>query len=292
MFVGEMSASRAVIFVTGATGHVGRAVVGRLVHDGRPARVMSRDPRRLSGLGPEIEVVQADLDDVETLRVAMSGTTAMFLMAADEGTTQTANAVQAAAEAGIRHVVQLSSQGAGLEPMIAAGQYHLDRERVLQRSDLDWTILRCGLFMSNVLYWADSIRQDGTVRHSTGDGRFAPIDPADVGEVAAQALLRPGHAGKTYELTGNELLTTQDQVGTLARIVGKPIDCVEEAATEAAARMRQAGAPDSVVDSLIELWTITRAGVLAHRTDAVETILHRRPCMFEDWCHANADAFR
>jgi hypothetical protein len=92
-------------------------------------------------------------------------------------------------------------------------------------------------------------------------------------------------------LTGPELLTTQDEVETLANVLGRPIDCVEQVATETAARMRQAGMPDSRVDALIELWTITRAGLLARTTDAVERILHRPPHTFEDWCRTHADAF-
>jgi uncharacterized protein YbjT (DUF2867 family) len=178
------------IVVTGATGHVGRAVVDRLARSAETVRAMTRDARRLAHLGPEVMVVEADLDEPESLAAAMSGANGLFLMATDEGTTQTANAVHAASAAGVCHVVQLSSQGAGIEPMIAASQYHLDRERVLQASGLEWTILRCGLFMSNVLAWTESIRRNGAVSHSTGDGRFAPVDPADIGEVAAEALIR------------------------------------------------------------------------------------------------------
>jgi uncharacterized protein YbjT (DUF2867 family) len=277
--------------VTGAAGHVGRAVVKRLLEAGEPVRVMTRDRSRLAHLAPQVDIVLADLDDPETLRVALSGTQAMYLMAVDEGTTQTANAVRAAAEGGLSHVVQLSSQGVGIQPMIAASQYHLDRERVLEESGLKSTILRCGLFMSNVLAWGDAIRRDGVVRHSTGDAAFAPIDPADIGAVAAEALLDSRHADRIYELTG-DLITTREQVEILAKVLGTSIECVDEVATEAAARMRAAGAPDSLVDSLIELWTITRAGALAHTTDTVERILDRQPGDFESWCQANADAFR
>jgi uncharacterized protein YbjT (DUF2867 family) len=279
------------IVVTGAAGHVGRAVVDRLVEAGGPVRVMTRDSSRLGRLPPQVEIAVADLDDPATLDAAMSGGQALYLMAVDEGTTQTANAVRAAVDAGMSQVVQLSSQGVGVEPMIAASQYHLDRERVLQESGLNSTILRCGLFMSNVLAWADAIRRDGVVRHSTGNGAFAPIDPTDIGAVAAKALLDSSHGGKIYELTGKDLLTTSDEVEILAKVLGTSIDCVDEVATEGAARMRAAGAPDSLVDSLIELWTITRAGALAYTTDTVERILARPPGDFEGWCRANADAF-
>jgi uncharacterized protein YbjT (DUF2867 family) len=167
------------IVVTGAAGHVGRAVVDRLVEAGGPVRVMTRDSSRLGRLPPQVEIAVADLDDPATLDAATSGGQAMYLMAVDEGTTQTADAVRAAVDAGMSHV-QHSSLGVGVEPMIPASQYHLDRERVLQESGLNSTILRCGLFMSNVLAWVDAIRREGVARHSTVDARSGRAADGDV----------------------------------------------------------------------------------------------------------------
>jgi uncharacterized protein YbjT (DUF2867 family) len=280
------------ILVTGPTGHVGSELVAALLAAGGRVRVLTRDPSRVAHLAGRVETAIADLDRPETLAGAVRGVEAMYLLEADHGVGQTRNAVEAARAAGVRHVVQLSSIGARLASDTAMGRAFRARERLLQESGLAWTILRPGFFMSNALQWADSIRANRRVEHSYGEGRSAPVDPRDVAAVAATALATPGHEGKTYELTGPELLSTPDQVGILSRLLGTAIECVDRPVAEAAGAMRAAGVPAARVDALAELWTGARNGGAAVLTHTVEEVTRRPPRTFERWCRDHADAFR
>lgn len=279
------------ILVIGATGKVGSRLTDLLMARNEPVRVLVRDPSKLDHLPSTVERAIGDLGRPETLPEATSGIEKMFLMAVDHGTEHTANAVDAAGNAGVRHVVQFSSQGAGVDPMPSIGGYFRQREQLLQDSGIPWTILRCGFLMSNALTWAESIRSGGFVRHANGGGKFAPIDPHDIAEIAAIALTNDGHVGNVYEITGPELLTSCDQVAILSEVLSRPIECMEEPVTEAAEQMRQTGTPNGLVDELVELWTLTRAGLFAYATGTAGDILGRPGHAYATWAQANAHAF-
>ena len=85
---------------------------------------------------------------------------------------------------------------------ISFGKWHRANEKKLEASGMKWTILRPGNFMSNTFFSLDTIKGQGANYAPLGDGRYAPIDPADVGAVAVKALTGPGHEGKHYAITG------------------------------------------------------------------------------------------
>lgn len=103
------------ILVTGATGRVGRHLVGQLIHRGADFRVLTRDPAK-AGFADNVDVVKGDLLDIDALREAFSGIKTLFLLnavAADEY-TQTIITLNIARECGIKRVVYLSVFGADI----------------------------------------------------------------------------------------------------------------------------------------------------------------------------------
>ena len=124
-----------------------------------------------------------------------------------------ANVVDAAKRAGVTHVVKLSVIGAE-SPQIEFARWHARAEQKLMASGLAWTMVRPGNFMTNSLGWADTIEAQGAFYQPTGTGRWASIDPADIGAVAVAALTQPGHEGKAYTITGSDPM---DGAGRTAR---------------------------------------------------------------------------
>jgi len=147
--------------------------------------------------------------------------------------------------------------------------------------------------MTNALDWLPTIREGGYVLGPVGPGRYAPIDPADIAEVAALALTGDGHQGKEYVLTGDETFTITEQVRVISETVGRDIEVREVTTPEEAVRFRfPDGAPQALADALIEGLNVMRADTVGFRTDTVERLLGRRPRTFADWCARNADSFR
>jgi len=280
------------IVVTGGTGNIGRELDGELDARGADFRVLVRDPARAAESGRG-ELIVGDLDDPATLAAAFDGADALFLLVPGIGSEHTVSAVTAARAAGVRHIVQLSSINAMGDPVPAMGLWHRARERIVAESGIPVTVLRPGGFMTNALAWARTIRSGGAVLDPTGPGRYAPIDPADIAAVAAEVLTNDGHQGMTYTLTGAETYTVADQVATIARTIGHPIE-VHEAATprEALQSRYPGGAPPALAAAIIEGFELMRADTVGFRTDTVRQLLGRSPHTFAEWCARNANAFR
>ncbi|NUR30642.1 MAG: NmrA family NAD(P)-binding protein [Catenulispora sp.] len=267
------------ILITGATGHIGGALV-RLLHDaGHKTRAYVRDPGRAADLPADLSI--GDLDDRAALTRALDGTEAAFLMQASHDVAQTETMIGAVRDAGVPRVVVLSSIGAVLTPQPLMGAVFAAKERLWSDAGTAVTFLRPSFFMTNTLWWLPSLREHGHVIDSTGPGRLSPVDPADIAAVAAVALTGDGHAGQGYTLTGQELLTTRELAATLAAVLGRPIE-VADATPE-----QEAALPEPLRDLNAHLRD-DRAALL---TDTVARLTGRPPGTFADWCRRNAAAF-
>jgi uncharacterized protein YbjT (DUF2867 family) len=161
---------------------------------------------------------------------------------------------------------------------------------LIRQSNIQWTFLRPGAFMSNALQWAQAIRSEGVVRAPFGDVRTAPIHPRDIAAVGVKALVSSGHEGKIYTLTGPEVLTPVEQVQTIGDVLGKQITFEEIPETVARDHMKRF-APAEIVDAMLQLMreaTYHPAMVLP----TVEEVTGQPARRFKQWVIDNADAFR
>jgi len=286
------------ILITGATGNVGREIVRELDARGAGFRVLVRDPTRATGLPERVERVVGDFAKAATLGPAFDGVERVFLLTQGIGTEYTAHALAAAKAAHVSHIVHLSSYSVAYyadlgHPMPAMARWHHDREEMIRASGVPATFLRPGGFMTNVLDWLPTIREGGYVVDAIGPGRFASIDPADIGAVAALVLSEDGHQGKAYGLTGDELFTVREQVRILAKAIGRDLEIREPATRADAVRTRfPNGAPQALADAVIEGFELMRTDTIGFRTDTVKRMLGRKPRTFEDWCTRHVAAFQ
>jgi (4-alkanoyl-5-oxo-2,5-dihydrofuran-3-yl)methyl phosphate reductase len=280
------------ILVIGATGTVGRQLVGRLIEAGSAVRGLTRTPDR-AGLPPDVEVVGGDLGRPETLGRAVDGADEIFLLSGGpEGPEHDANLVAAAKEAGVRHIVKLSVLAAGHDGADPITRWHLAGEHMIEASGMAWTFLRPGAFMSNALMWADMIRHQGVVYAPFGQAKTAPIDPADIAEVAARTLTEPGHDGRAYPLTGPELLSPADQVDRLSAVLGRSLSLIDVPPEAAKQSMIDSGMPGGLADAVVATMAMAGSGHAAVVLPTVEEVTKRPARTFADWAANHVAAFR
>ena len=285
--------SRPVIAVTGATGTTGSELVRRLSERGSSVRALSRHPEE-APRHPGVEWVTADLRNRQDLVAAFAGAEKLFLLTGNSGgmVQLQKNAIRAAEEAGLSHVVKLSALGASDHSKSVIGVWHHNVETALKASGLRWTLLRPHYFMQNLLDEVESIRNEGRVYSPSGEGQIPMIDARDIAASAAVVLTEPGHEGKTYTLTGPESLSFRQATAILAEVTGKDLTYVPETDDEAWQRLRRAAQPPWLIAGQLALAEYhRRGGATAIVTDTVEELTGCAPRTFKDFARDYAEAF-
>lgn len=257
------------VLVTGASGNVGRAVVGALVARGVPVRAGGR----AAGEAREgVEPVRLDFHDPATFGPAAEGCGALFLVRpppiADVGPTLNAF-VDAARARGVAQVVFLSVAGAEKNPRVP----HHAVEQHLMAQGGGFTLLRPGFFMQNLgdAYLRDVV-EDGRIYVPAGRGKVAFIDGRDIAEVAALALTDPAaHAGKAYTLTGPEAVTFEEVAGVLSEALGRTIRYEAASLPGYAWHLRRRGLPVTQ----IAVQVVLHVGLRYGQAEAVDGTLER-----------------
>jgi len=283
------------IVVTGAAGTVGSQVVKHLAEAGHRVRALVRDPAKAASLSRSAEFVVADLLKPETLEAAFKGADKAFTVAPPAAGMElmAANALEAARQAGVKHIVYLSNFGAGKFGPSPVWNWHAAGESRLQALKVAWTILKPARFMTNTPFpfsW-HGIKESGVLAEPTGTGRIAMIDPADVGAVAAKILTSGGHEGKAYQLTSSDFLTGEQIAAKIGAAIAKAVRFVDSPPDEIRAKLLSKRAPDFVVDSVLRYFETVREGRW-YTTGAVSEILGRPPRSYDAWLRNNAAAFQ
>lgn len=277
------------ILVTGATGNIGSALLKELRRYGAgPLRGLTRDVAR-ADFPAGVDAVEGDFADPASLTSALHGVRSLFLVSS---LGPDKDFFDAAWQAGVRHVVLVSSITVQTHPHLVPAQENLAVERLLQDSGMDWTILRPTQFASNALMWAATIRGGETaVRAPYADVALPTIHPADIAAVARVALTENGHQGRTYALTGPEPVSARDQVEAIATAVAREVPFVEISREEAHPRAVAVFGADAA-DAVLDITGGDLTDDLLMVRDTVEKITGSPARPFWQWAAENAYRFR
>jgi NAD(P)H dehydrogenase (quinone) len=284
-----------IFLVTGATGDTGSKVTRFLLEKGYQVRafVHRNDERstKLADLGAAIVI--GDLLDCQAVRPALDGVSGAYFVypIAPSLIEATAFFAQAAREAHVSHIVNMSQISARREAKSHAAFNHWIAERVFDWSGLSVTHLRPTFFAEWFLYYARDIK-DGLVKMGfSKDGKHAPIAAEDQARVIVSVLENPGpHAGKTYPLFGPQEYTYPEAFAEIGRILKHDIRYEEippKAFEERIAKTRSA----FLAQHLAEVAKDHAAGVFSGTNDLVKRITGKEPMGLREFVEKNKRLF-
>ena len=284
------------VLITGATGDTGRAAVSESLKRGLSVRamVLRIDERSAALEKAGAEVILGDLHAIDTVVAAMKGTEAAYLVypVAPGLIDATVNFAQAAKEAGVSAIVNLSQRSASRTSASNACRDAWMAEQVLNWSGLPVTHLRPTYFLEWLLYpWQLPLLVDkGVLRMPTGKGRHAPIAAADQGRVIAALLQDPaGHAGQTYPLFGLVEMDHEQMAAELTQALGRKIVFQNVSIDDYCQSLTAMGLPAYVVQHFQGAMDDYQHGVMAGMNDNVERLTGRKPMSVGDFARAHSD---
>lgn len=262
------------ILILGGSGKTGRRVAERLMAKGSDVRLASRST-----------VPAFDWTDPSGWAAALDGVDAAYVsyqpdLAVPGAVEAIGTLCRLAMEKGVKHLVLLS--GRGEDEALAA-------EEVLKLSGVGYTIISASWFFQNFseAFLLEGI-QAGELVLPVGDVREPFIDADDIADVAVAALTEPGHAGKTYAVTGPRLMTFGEAVAEIAQQTGRDIRFTTVDIGDYVAMLEEAQLPADYIWLIRYLFTSVLDGRNESTTDGVAQALGRPPRNFAEYVRETA----
>ena len=214
--------------------------------------------------------MRAPFGDQDAVRAALTDVQTVLMVSASETQDRVAQHtafVDAAATAGVEHLIYISFYGAAPDSTFTLGRDHYATEQHIRGSGLRFTFLRDNIYAD---FMAALVGEDGVIRGPAGDGRVAAVAQDDIAAIAAKVLLNPEpHAGATYSLTGPQALSLDEVAATLTAELGRSVRYEPETLEQAYASRASYGAPDWQIDAWVSTYTAIASGEVATVTDDV-----------------------
>ena len=198
------------IAITGASGNIGGMVARHLNTRGLPLILPLRNPAKAPDL-PNCEARRFAYGDLELAKQALNGVDVLFIVSAAESPTREQEhltLVQAASEAGVKHIVYLSFAQAALDSTFTLARTHAVTENAIRQTNMRYTFLRDNFYSEMMATIANA---DGIIAGPADDGRVACVSQRDVAQAAANVIAdiacdNHRHDNQTYTLTGSQSL--------------------------------------------------------------------------------------
>jgi uncharacterized protein YbjT (DUF2867 family) len=283
----------ATVFLIGATGHVGDALLDELAVDHASDRLIVkagvRSPRSHALAARKgLLAVDFDLDQIATFDNALRGVDTVFLLRPYtlrqlmHGKTVT----DAARRVGVKTIVTIGAYGRPDTPWPVIGWNFLV-EAYVERSGLSFTHLQPNYFMDNILAQLDS------KSHTLASRLQAPVSwiaASDIAAVAAAVLRDPApHAGKTYPLAA-EAASPDDIAAMLTDITGHQHKVFVPESHRMMDRLLAQGREPEYAQALIDYVDAVASGAvpeIADTFDTVEQVVGRPALRFRDFLQRN-----
>ena len=294
------------ILVTGAAGRVGavgRTVVELLLNQGKTVRAMVRKEddraRALRDMGAE--VVAGDLLELKSMHKAIGGCETMYfgMSVSDDYLAATVNVAAVAKHHGVKAFINMSQMTLAqmsITETTASPQQKLQwlAEQALNWSGLPVVHVRPTVFLEGffLILTPDSVRQSNQIKLPFGEGKTSPIAVGDVARVIARLLANPEpHIGKIYHLTGPQSENMDFYAKEYSKALGRTITFQDIPVEPWRRALLDRGLPVHLVNHLVAMADLHRAGQYDRMSDDVRTLTGQEPLTVQEIVRNNAALF-
>ena len=277
------------LVVTGASGHLGRAVLEELLWRVPAAHLIAsvRDPQKAPGLAERgVQVRAGDFAEPTSLASAFAGAAQVLVVSPNQlgeaGHRLTRAAVEAAREAGAHRVLYTSHMGARADSFFAPAVNHAAAEAFLAEAGLPFTSLRHGYYAESALFHIGRGFETGEIR-APEDGPVSWTTRADLAAVDALVLAEEGRlAGITAPLTAPEAFTLAELAAIASELLGREVRRVTVTDEQWRADKVAQGIPEAMAEMLLGSYRASRRGDFATVDPTLAQLLGRRPHTMRD----------
>ncbi|RZJ71398.1 SDR family oxidoreductase [Flavobacterium sp.] len=273
------------ILVTGATGHLGSAVINQLLKKTSVANIAAfvRDEAKAENLKKQgVEVRVGNFDDVDSLDKALKGIEKVLIISTVDHNRfeQHKNVVDAAKKAGVKLVAYTSVtlndlENSAIKPLMES---HFQTEDYIKQSGLAYTFYQNSLYADVIpMYIGDKVFENSEINAPVGDGKAPYALRREMGEAIANGLSEDGHENKSYPITNTELYSFADVAKALSELTGQTIAYNDIDAEAFKKGLADSGAPEEIVWLVPGFLADTKAGNFEVNTGDLEKFLGRRP---------------
>ena len=263
------------IGITGVTGKLGSKVAQLISEQGISARHLARNPQR-AALYDNAELVQAAFENSLEAVEALKGIDVLLMVSASESPNRLQQHfafLDAAHEAGVKHIVYTSFYNAATEATFTLAHDHAKTEKYIKERGFTYTFLRDNFYLD---FFLDLCLNNGEIRGPAGNGKVSAVARQDVSEVATTILAKPDKwKNQLLNMTGPADLSMADIVHFVSEQKGEIIPYIDESIEEAYASRKAWPAQDWEYDAWVSTYTAIKEGKQAGVSSDIERVLGR-----------------
>jgi NAD(P)H dehydrogenase (quinone) len=285
------------LFVTGASGHLGRRVVELLLEKGEGKIVAgTRTPEKLADLAARGATVRhADFENAKELEAALAGVDRVLIISTDaifqpgQRLAQHKAAVAAAAAAGVKHAVYTSMPNPETSPVVFAPD-HFGTEQALKASGIPYSILRMCWYTDFLIPTLAPAVASGKLIAATGQGGGPFVTREDCAQAAAAALASTDTSNRTWNITGPAVVTYAELAKLASELTGHLVTYVPVEPAERTAQLIALGTPEPIAKMLVSSQIAIAQGKMGTATTAVKELTGREPVSVHEFLSAQRAA--
>jgi NAD(P)H dehydrogenase (quinone) len=284
------------IFITGATGHFGKATIDFLIQKGVNPNTISalarsaEKAKELINKGVNVKI--GDYEDYKSLVAAFAGTDKLLLVSSSDmehKVRQHTNVVNAAKEAGLKHIIYTSflrKNETASSPIAFIAQQHIESEKLIKESGISYTFMYNALYADSLqMFMGEKVLETG-IFLPAGSGKGAFTARLDMAEAAANLLLDQKLDKNEYIIANTVNYSMNDLAAILAGLSGKPVAYLNPTKEVYLDAVTKAGMPEMYAHFFANFSQAIEQGEFETSTTDLETILGRKPLSMKEFLNS------